>query len=122
MPIWTGRRARALSYYYETRLHRWERSRQEASIPVCVHTYSFNVYHRDICGCTCIINALAHRTVTVQSLQHHVIVTRGSRACNEQPERLSSAVFFSYLLASRMVRRAMQDIGWVAIQWNWYTR
>jgi len=41
---------------------------------------ALNVYHRDICGCTCIINTLAHRAVPVQSLRHHVIVTRGSLA------------------------------------------
>lgn len=33
----------------------------------------FNVYHRDICGCTCIINALARLAVAVQSLRRHVI-------------------------------------------------
>lgn len=42
---------------------------------ICVRICSrrFNVYHCDICGCTCIINVLAHLAIAVQSLQRHVI-------------------------------------------------
>jgi len=43
----------------------------------------FNVYHRDVCGCTCIINASAHLAVAVQSLQRHVIARAALARCND---------------------------------------
>lgn len=50
--------------------------KSRCSIPqVCAVPRHFNVYHRDICGCTCIINDLVDRcccAVTVTSRDYHI--------------------------------------------------
>jgi len=91
------------------------RSQRDINVSVCVCvgicSRRFNVYHCDICGCTCIINTCSRISQLPCS---HCNVTwshaRLSRACNVAKASLSSPVF-----CTSPPRETTLDNGWVAI-------